>query len=54
MTKAQYKMLKRRLGLDTLNNILKRTFSVENEYSNNEKYKIICLLGKKIKVKSWR
>ncbi len=54
MTKAQYKMLKRRLGLDTLNNILKRTFSVENEYSNNEKYKIICLLGKRIKVKSWR
>ena len=54
MTKAQYKMLKRRLGLDTLNNILKRTFSVENEYSANEKYKIICLLGKRIKVKSWR
>ncbi len=54
MTKAQYKLLKKRLGKDVFANTLKSIFSVENEYSNNNKYKLISVLGAKMKVKSWR
>ncbi len=34
--------------------ILETIFSVKNEYLNNDKYKIISVLGAKMKVKSWR
>ena len=32
-------------------NVIKNTFSIVNQYKDNEKYKLITLLGFKIKIK---
>ena len=54
LTKSQYKIMKRKLGQDILDNTLKAIFSVENEYEGKNKYKIIRLMGTRVKLKSWR